>query len=424
MYDEERNSKANLPFYGYDEYTGQPIYGTPQAQRTYATPQAPQPACAAANEQSQNAGAKYTCTRTTAPGQVETERVLPHFQPDTPTMNAPPYRQTGSTTEQFHHAPPQYEAAPCSSTHRDRTPQGTTAHRSRQSTKKRGRKVAKAFAAIGLVAVISAGSVAGYVGITGAGTGSNKTSTAAQLPATTDYTMVTTSGQTLTIPQVASKCSPSVVGIIATTYTQSSGMYGNFGGSQGFFGGSGSSNGGTIASESQGSGFVLKADGTIITNAHVVEGASELVVYTQDGQQYSATLVGMDSEHDIAVIKADATDLTAIEIGDSNAVVVGETVVSIGNPMGEEFAGTVTTGIVSAVDRDVQIENLAMSLIQTDAAISPGNSGGPLLNMSGQVIGVVSSKVVSTGAEGIGFAIPITDAMEIVNNILSNSANT
>ena len=167
-----------------------------------------------------------------------------------------------------------------------------------------------------------------------------------------------------------------------------------------------------------GSGIVLSADGLILTNNHVVSGARSLVVTLAGGEEFPAEIVVTDESNDMAVIKADGAGLTPAELGDSDALRVGQTVLAIGSPLGE-FTETVTRGIVSALDRDIDVASersrrpLSLTgLIQTDAAINPGNSGGPLISAAGEVIGI--NTAVSQSAEGIGFAIPINAALRLI----------
>ena len=175
-----------------------------------------------------------------------------------------------------------------------------------------------------------------------------------------------------------------------------------------------------------GSGIVVSADGLILTNNHVVEGAQSLTVTTSDGQTVDATVVDTDKVHDIAIIRATGGNLTPATLGDSDKIQVGQTVLAIGSPLGE-FTETVTSGIVSALDRSITVgdqstgaqEDLS-NLIQTDAAINPGNSGGPLIDQSGAVIGM--NTAVSQSAEGIGFAIPINAAKSMIEKAIANAA--
>ena len=174
-----------------------------------------------------------------------------------------------------------------------------------------------------------------------------------------------------------------------------------------------------IPSSGVGSGVVVTADGLILTNNHVVEGADQLTVTTADGQELSATVARTDPTHDIAVIRATGGTLTPATLGDSSKLKVGETVLAIGSPLGE-FSETVTRGIVSALDRSITVGNEQTGraedlsgLIQTDAAINPGNSGGALINERGEVIGM--NTAVAGSAEGIGFAIPINAARQMID---------
>lgn len=179
--------------------------------------------------------------------------------------------------------------------------------------------------------------------------------------------------------------------------------------------------GGGMTEAGSGSGFIIDADqGYIVTNNHVVEGAEKLMISLADGRDVVGALVGRDSRTDLAVVKiSEKSNLKAVQLGDSNALKVGEPVVAIGNPGGREFARTVTTGVVSATDRFLLLQGEAsFNLIQTDAAINPGNSGGPLVNYSGQVVGINSAKNDTPGFEGMGFAIPISDAYPVIKQII------
>jgi len=175
-----------------------------------------------------------------------------------------------------------------------------------------------------------------------------------------------------------------------------------------------------ITLNGEGSGIILTDDGYIATNAHVVSGADLIKVVLSDDQLYEASLVGIDTDTDLAVIKIDAAGLTPAQLGNSDELNVGQYVMAIGNPGGLEFSSTVTLGIVSAIDRPLQLEEngYSMSTIQTDAAINPGNSGGALVNMNGQVIGINSAKYAATGYEGLGFAISINEALPIIKDLM------
>ena len=165
-----------------------------------------------------------------------------------------------------------------------------------------------------------------------------------------------------------------------------------------------------------GSGVIFRNDGYIVTNNHVIEGANELIVSLEDGSTYSGTLVGTDEMTDIAVVKVDARNLPSARFGNSDDIMVGEPVVAIGNPMGLALHGSVTVGVISAIDRSISLNDV--SLLQTDAAISPGNSGGALVNYEGEVIGINNAKVAREGVEGIAFSIPINTVKDVVNELM------
>lgn len=168
------------------------------------------------------------------------------------------------------------------------------------------------------------------------------------------------------------------------------------------------------------SGVVLTADGYLVTNSHVVSGATEILVTLYDNRTLPADVVGADEMTDLAVLRVAADDLTAAEFGDSSHLQVGDTVAAIGDPLGPELRGTLTDGIISAINRDIKVEGRTMSLLQTNAALNDGNSGGPLLNTQGQVIGINTMKLAGTDSqvEGIGFAIPSSVVQSVVNEIL------
>lgn len=186
---------------------------------------------------------------------------------------------------------------------------------------------------------------------------------------------------------------------------------------------SGNSIFGQYVQQGAGSGVIMSEDGYIITNNHVIEGANTIQVTTSDGQSYSATLVGTDPSTDLAVIKIDANGLTAATFGDSDALEVGDAVIAIGNPLGS-LGGTTTKGIISALDREITIDGETMTLLQTDAAINPGNSGGGLFDANGNLIGIVNAKQSAEGIEGLGFAIPISGAIDILNELVTNGTVT
>lgn len=218
---------------------------------------------------------------------------------------------------------------------------------------------------------------------------------------------------------VAKKVSPSIVGIKVTTVVN----YGPYGNRE---------------STGEGSGIIYTSDGYIITNYHVIENMltssgeknpnSTLKVYlNQDSsQEYSGTVIGYDQGADLAVIKIDKTGLTPIEIGNSDEINVGDIAIAIGNPGGLDFMGSTSQGIISGLNRSIQSEGTYedLKLIQTDAAINPGNSGGALCDINGKLIGVNSVKLVQTGYEGMGFAIPVNSVVEICNNIIANGTSS
>ena len=213
-------------------------------------------------------------------------------------------------------------------------------------------------------------------------------------------------GSSLTTEQVAELVSPSVV--VITTEQVVYSQWSWYGQSQ--------------VESGAGSGVIISSDGYILTCAHVVDGASTITV-TIDDKDYSATLVGEDTTSDIAVVKIDATGLTPATVGDSDGLKVGQNVMAVGNPLGE-LGGTVTGGMISALNRSVTIQGSSstntMSLIQMDASVSPGNSGGGLFNMSGELVGIVNAKSSDSDAEGLGFAIPINDAIKVAQQLLEN----
>ena len=173
---------------------------------------------------------------------------------------------------------------------------------------------------------------------------------------------------------------------------------------------------------SSGSGFIISEDGYVATNYHVIQGANKLMVITADGEEYSAAVVGYDAGNDIAVLKIEAAGLPYVKLGSSDELVVGDRVAAIGNPLGE-LTSTLTVGYVSAKDRSINTDGTSMNMLQTDAAINSGNSGGPLFNMKGEVVGITTAKYSGTsdsGAtiEGIGFAIPMDDVAAMIEDLI------
>ncbi len=184
---------------------------------------------------------------------------------------------------------------------------------------------------------------------------------------------------------------------------------------------------GQYISQGAGSGVIISEDGYIVTNNHVIEDANTITVKTTDGKSYNAKLVGTDATLDVALIKIEASGLTVATFGDSDKLNVGETAIAIGNPLGQ-LGGTVTSGIISALNREIQIDGTTMDLLQTDAAINPGNSGGGLFDADGNLIGIVVAKSSSTSSgtsvEGLGFAIPINNVQSIIGDLKSNGRVT
>lgn len=229
--------------------------------------------------------------------------------------------------------------------------------------------------------------------------GSGNSETALPAP---DATQAGYTGGVLSVSEIAALAAPSVVEI-RTEKVSTSNFLGQY------------------VQTGAGSGVILSADGTIVTNDHVVEGATRITVTTVDGTEYEATLLGTDSKTDVAVLKVEATGLTPAILGDSDALTVGEYTMVIGNPLGQ-LGGTVTDGIISALSRDVTINGETMNLLQTNAAINPGNSGGGMFNEKGELVGIVNAKSGntdgSTSIEGLGFAIPVNTVKKSVEELL------
>jgi len=219
----------------------------------------------------------------------------------------------------------------------------------------------------------------------------------------------------LTVNQIAKKLGPSCVGIINKAELQSDRFYDPFSGRYYYYQ---DPTEGEMVEQGSGSGIIISEDGYIVTNQHVIEDANEITVILNSGEEYVATLVGADAKTDLAVLKINETGLTPATLGDSNQAEVGDLAVAIGNPLGQELAGTVTAGVISAVNRKMTVEGRTYNLIQTDAAINPGNSGGALVNKYGEVIGINSIKMSQEGVEGIGFAIAMSEAKPIIDDLM------
>lgn len=232
----------------------------------------------------------------------------------------------------------------------------------------------------------------------------------------TSLTPVTTVSNSSQFPvtQIAKTVGPAVVGVS------------NFQSSQNrFFRQNNSASG--LQEAGTGSGFIIDAQkGYIVTNNHVIDGAQKITVSLSDGRTLDAKLVGADARTDLAVLQiSDTKNLTAVTFGDSSKIEVGESVVAIGNPGGNDFARSVTTGVVSATNRTLDIQGeSSFGLIQTDAAINPGNSGGPLVDYQGKVIGINSAKYAQSGFEGMGFSIPISDALPTIQQLIQKGSAT
>ena len=216
------------------------------------------------------------------------------------------------------------------------------------------------------------------------------------------------------IVEIAKDVSPAVVGVTISVDQQIMGQQGTKPQESGY-----------------GTGIIIRQDGYIVTNNHVVSGSDSVKVTLYDGKEYPATVIGTDATSDLAVLKIEATGLIAAALGNSDTLEVGETVVAIGNPLGRDLAGSVTSGIVSALGREISTNGFSQKYIQTDAAINPGNSGGALVNIKGEVIGINTLKSylagyddygVPIGTEGIGFAIPINTAKPIVEQLMTTGS--
>lgn len=207
------------------------------------------------------------------------------------------------------------------------------------------------------------------------------------------------------LADVVSQTADSVVEI--TQYQTNTSIYSNY----------------NYTSEGTGSGVIISSDGYILTNNHVIDGATKISVRLRNGDEYEASLVGKDSKTDIAIIKIETEDLTVAKIGNSTNALVGDFVLAIGNPLGK-LGGTVTYGYISALEREISVEGSVMNLMQFDAAVNPGNSGGGLFNTNGELIGIVSAKSTGYDVEGLGFAIPINDVSQVINDILTHGYAT
>ena len=296
------------------------------------------------------------------------------------------------------------------------------------SSKPKKHTFRKAAAFLMAMVLVSGGSVAVYRGVfesptsaveeTSKTESNNKSSLAAE-----SVSLIKTaddSEQELSTEEIVQKVLPSVVGIESqfTVTSMNSGYYYGFG-----------STPSTSSATGTGTGVIITENGYIVTNAHVIYDseygaglADSIKVHMNDDKSYDAEVVGYDTDCDLAVLKIDAEGLTSAEFGDSDSLMLGESVIAIGNPLGFDLMNTVTSGIVSGLNRNITINDKAMNLIQTDTAINSGNSGGPLINKKGQVIGINSSKMSSSygsaSIEGIGFAIPSNETSKIIDDLM------
>lgn len=281
----------------------------------------------------------------------------------------------------------------------------------KKKKKKKAKTIVKICAVVVLVVGVSFGSIAGYKALENNGydvpfsSNNTKTSHKSNIlnkelssdKKTPSLLELASGKDALAITEIVKKVSPSVVGVSCKL----------------------------LQGTATGTGIIMSSDGYIITNNHVVEGASTIKVAlpvkdkANEYEEVAAQLIGSDKQSDLAVLKVSKTGLTAAEFGKSSELMVGEVAIAIGNPLGFDFASSVTGGIISGLNRKVTIESRNMTLIQTDAAINEGNSGGPLVNAAGQVIGINSAKISQQYAEGLGFAIPIEDAKPIIDDLIS-----
>ena len=262
--------------------------------------------------------------------------------------------------------------------------------------KGRGKKIVSGALALVLVAGVSFGG--GYAGFKAASAGQTDR-IVYQAPTSTPASGTGTTAANLV--GVINAVNPSVVAVTTEQMVTS-----NFWGGQQVVRGAGS-------------GVIFTADGYIITNNHVIEGAQQIKVKLSDDTEYTAKLIGTDSQSDIAVLKIDATGLTPAVLGDSDSVQVGELSIAVGNPLGT-LSNTATDGIISGLDREVTVQGNTMRLMQTSAAVSPGNSGGGLFNANGELVGIVNAKSTGEYAEGLGFAIPINTAKQVAQDLIEN----
>lgn len=273
----------------------------------------------------------------------------------------------------------------------------------RSCNKKKKKDSALKVIAFVLIALFSGGVSGSYVANRIASQTYNYSNTSQNSGSSGSSTASAEKASITAINEVAENVGPAVVGIVISGNTSS-----------------------PLTSDSfSGSGIIFDSNGYIVTNNHVIEGATTISVKLSSGKSLGAKVVGTDTRSDLAVIKVDAVNLPVAVLGDSSDVKVGDLAIAIGNPLGEEFAGTVTAGIISALNRTIQYEGSVYKVLQTDAAINPGNSGGALCNSAGEVIGINSLKIGSSeNAEGLGFAISINEAKDIIDSLMSTGKVT
>lgn len=274
-------------------------------------------------------------------------------------------------------------------------------------SRKSNKKLYTIVASVGVCTILLSG-VAGFAGTKIANATDSQTSVVS--PTATDNTdkanrPVNTNIKVMDVSGIVETLRPSVVEITTESVSSGNSIFGQF------------------TQQGAGSGVILSEDGYIVTNDHVVAGANTIIVKTFDGKEYPAMLCGTDSQTDIAVLKIQGEGLVPAKVGSSDDIQVGEGAIAIGNPLGS-LGGTVTTGIISAVGREITIEDETMTLLQTDAAINPGNSGGGLFDLNGELIGVVNAKTSDTGIEGLGFAIPISDVYQVIEDLAKDGKVT
>ncbi len=340
----------------------------------------------------------------TRQGNVQQQKVQ-GAQPE--TYSQPQYSQNAQSPNQYSHIPPQQEPlynpyayqSEMSYTYPPNTSQGFENTKKKREKKPLGKKK---LAAMFMAACMAFSALFGFAGtyiannIGGENPAAKKSTVIYQSIVNTS----TQGGTPLSVTDVAAAVKPSVVEITTEVVSRNGFM-------------------GQLISTGAGSGVIITTDGYIVTNNHVIDGARAITVRLNDLTEYSATLVATDSKTDIAVIKIEAANLQPAVYGNSNSLLVGETAIAVGNPLGE-LGGTVTEGIISALDREISIDGETMSLLQTSAAINPGNSGGGLFNLEGELIGIVNAKSSGSDIEGLGFAIPIDTAKLVVEELIEN----